>query len=153
MELQIALPLDHGFLRRKCPHCKREFKWHDRPTDAHPNDTPEPPFYYCPYCGEPASTDSWWTDEQIEYVEQTAAGPALREIEDELHAITKKASNSFIKFSVDRATAPPAPEPLVEANDMAAVESPCHPREPVKIMEDWTTALHCLVCGARFSSG
>lgn len=88
MELRITLPLDNGFLRRECPHCRRQFKWHDGPTDARPSDAPDPPFYHCPYCGDPAPPDAWWTEEQLEHAEQAVAGPALRAVEDELRTAT-----------------------------------------------------------------
>ena len=153
MELRITLPLDNGFLRRECPHCKRQFKWHDGPIDARPSDTPEPPFYHCPYCGDPAPPDAWWTEEQLEHAEQAVAGPALRAVEDELRTATKKASTNFIKLSVQDVAVPPPPDPLVEPGDMTAVESPCHPWEPVKVADDWNGPLRCLVCGEPFSVG
>ena len=36
MSLSIELPLDSGFLRRECPNCQLEFKWHHGPTETTP---------------------------------------------------------------------------------------------------------------------
>lgn len=42
------------------------------------------------------------------------------------------------------------PRPLIEPDDMTAVASPCHPYEPVKVLDDWDQPLHCLVCGEPY---
>ncbi len=46
---------------------------------------------------------------------------------------------------------PVSPGPLVEPPDMVAVVSPCHSWEPIKILENWDEAVHCLVCGQLFA--
>ena len=46
---------------------------------------------------------------------------------------------------------PVGPDPLVEADDMVIVASPCHSFEPVKVPDDWSQTIHCLVCGERFA--
>jgi hypothetical protein len=52
MDIPITLPLDSdGFLRRECPKCEREFKWHEGPTEDRPQDWNDPPVYWCPLCG------------------------------------------------------------------------------------------------------
>ena len=40
--------------------------------------------------------------------------------------------------------------PLVEPDDLTMVGSPCHGFEPVKVADDWTEPLYCLVCGQAF---
>jgi hypothetical protein len=40
--------------------------------------------------------------------------------------------------------------PLVEPDDMTMIASPCHGFEPVKVADDWTKPLYCLVCGQAF---
>ena len=142
MEISVSVPLDEGFLRRECPSCQRQFKWHDGSTEGRPEDAIDPLVYFCPYCGEPAETDQWWTQEQIEFVTQSAAGPIMEMAEDELSRATN------LKVTTTAGAPPP---PLVEASDMVEVESPCHEWEPVKIASDWSDPLHCLVCGSRFA--
>lgn len=46
----------------------------------------------------------------------------------------------------------PDAEPLHEPDDMIIVEPPCHLNEPLKVPEDAITLVHCLICGAQFSS-
>ncbi|SRR6266545_2923871 len=148
---EIELPLDsQGFLRRECPICGREFKWHHGPTEGVPVDETPPESYYCPYCGEPSPADEWWTREQVEAIQQTALREAMPQLEHELREAVKPLNRSgFLKADVKGSPVNP-PSPLFEPDDMTAVASPCHPYEPVKISSVWPEPLHCLVCGARY---
>jgi hypothetical protein len=47
---------------------------------------------------------------------------------------------------------PDTPAPLTEDDDTRLVEHGCHPAEPVKVLKDWQSETHCLICG-RTSSG
>src|SRR5689334_13260386 len=113
MEISVSLPLDGAYLRRQCPSCAREFKWHHGPTDERPTDFADPPIYYCPYCGQPAGVDEWLTAEQVEYVQRMIAGPAMREVASELDVIARRSSGGFLSMTVESADEPEAPDPLV----------------------------------------
>jgi hypothetical protein len=39
-------------------------------------------------------------------------------------------------------------DPLTEMDDMTRVDFDCHPSELVKVVDDWTKAVHCLICGS-----
>lgn len=155
MEFSVLIPLDaDGYVRRQCPACEREFKWFHGRTDATPDNWQDPDSYFCPYCGVEAAGDEWFTDAQAAYVQQSLSGHVGDLVADELEDVARSINREggLIRLSVsDRGidTNPPPP-PLSEPNDMAAVEAPCHPFEPVKIREDWLDAVHCLVCGAPF---
>lgn len=153
MEIPIELPLDaDGFLRRECPHCEREFKWHHGPTDATPPDLTTPAIYWCPLCGESAPLDQWWTKPQVEYQQDAVAGPLHDFVVDELRAAIKPARNDFLRFEVETGERPDAPDPLVEPDDMVLIEPPCHPFEPVKVPEDAKAPFFCLLCGAAYAA-
>jgi len=149
VSVSVPFPLDEGFLRRECPHCERQFKWHAGPPDDRPDEAVDPDVYWCPYCGETALPDSWWTPAQLDFAAQSLAGPAVREIAGELRDATRRASG-LIKFAVEYEEGEP-PHALHEPPDMVIVQSPCHPWEPLKIAEDWHQPVHCLVCGTRFA--
>lgn len=153
MEIPVSLPLDHdGFLRRECPHCTQEFKWHHGPANEEAEQADNPDSYHCPICGEAAGPDSWWTQDQIEHIQQAAMPEALLSIEDELGGIFRRASNKH--FSVKQTKSfrtPEAPMPLTETDDMTIIASPCHAYEPVKVPETSTSPFHCLVCGSAFA--
>lgn len=151
MDVTISLPLDNGFLRRECPTCGREFKWWSHNAAGTPSDAESASFYFCPYCGAESDADSWWTQGQLAFAEAAVPGRVVRHVADELDEVARKSSGGLISFSVERGPEPGPPEPLFEPNDMGVVEPPCHPNEPLKVVEDWSSPLHCLVCGSKFS--
>lgn len=154
MDLSMTLPLDDGFLRRQCPSCEREFKWHHGATEGRPEDFAEPNVYWCPYCGDTAPSDHWWTTEQLAHAEELLAGPALRMFADELGNSLKSQRNSMMKVTMSTAyDEPEPPEALHELTNMTTVEPPCHPWEPIKVDEGWASPLHCLLCGSTFALG
>lgn len=145
MEIPISIPLDpSGFLRRECPTCQGEFKWFAGATEGRPDDFLEPENYFCPYCGTPAGHDSWWTPAQIEYAQGLAIGPIGSWLEDEM----KHAFKGQIKLE---RTNHEVPDLLVDPDDMIMIEPPCHPFEPLKVLDDrLADPVHCLMCGAKF---
>ena len=146
----MSLPLDHGFLRRQCASCGRQFKWHHGSTEDRPKDFVDPSLYFCPYCGRAAAPDEWFTQEQREYMLGLAAGPAMHRIADDLKRLARRHTSGVLKMSVSSTGTPEPPDVLIEPSDMTMVASPCHPWEPVKIADDWREPIHCLICGAAF---
>jgi Zn ribbon nucleic-acid-binding protein len=150
--MSISLPLDDGFLRRECPSCGRQFKWHHGPTDDRPEDAVDTDVYFCPYCGYSAPIDQWWTSDQVEYIEQIGLGEATRAVGDMFEDLERQTrSNSMIQFKATSGDAPEPPDMMHEPSDMMVVESPCHPWEPIKAGDDWDDPLHCLICGEEFA--
>jgi hypothetical protein len=150
IRIPVSLPLDSdGFLRRECPNCEREFKWF-RHNEGDPNAEPVAQ-YFCPLCGEPSGLDSWWTPAQLEYGYGSAGGAIDQVVKDAMSDLFKGMKGFTYKpnssFSLDIET----PDSLVEPDDMVMVESPCHPNEPLKVPEDATDRVHCLVCGTAFA--
>lgn len=150
--MELELPLDsQGFLRRQCPHCEREFKWHHGPTDAVPQDAVDPEEYFCPYCGGAAGVDEWWTEEQVEAIQAAVLTEVMPRIAESLDDATRPINRSGLVTTSVHYDAVNPPPPLEEVDDMIAVASPCHSYEPVKIDGGWNTPIHCLVCGAQFA--
>jgi hypothetical protein len=152
MDISLSLPLDQGFLRRECPHCKRQFKWHHGPTGARSENAVDPAVYYCPYCGGTAPIDEWWTKEQIEYAQRLALGKSMRLFNEGFKEIERHVQSGMIQIK-HQETDPEPPLPVYEPEDMVIVLAPCHPWEPIKIDETWAQPLHCLICGAEFAIG
>jgi hypothetical protein len=153
MEISVQLPLDSdGFVRRECPHCLQQFKWHFGPANEEAEHYPNPVTYYCPFCGQPAGPDSWWTREQINYAEGLAAPAAAREMQHELERVFKQIDNEYFTIKMTgRLDVPSQPMPLTEADDMVIVVSPCHAYEAMKVSESQRTTFHCLICGEAFA--
>jgi len=143
--MSVPVPLDDdGFLRRACPTCKREFKWM-------PSNEAEPVpdgGYACPYCAQRA--DAHWLTEGQLAVLLDAAGrdkvdPMLDEFADDIRSMNRP--GSLLRFDVEISPRGPRPT-LTEPNDMMRVDPACHPKEPIKVAEDWTGVVHCLICAA-----
>lgn len=136
--MNVSIPTDDdNFLRRECPACERQFKWHLGPISDGAAAEPEPSTYFCPLCGVPASTDQWWTKGQLEYARACAVPGILAQLSDETGLRVESTSE--------------LPEAMVEPNDMDIVQSPCHPYEPIKVPTGHEPPIYCLVCGAAFA--
>ena len=148
VEFAVSIPLDEdGFLRRECPFCEREFKW----LSVGEEDSSPPEGFCCPYCGERAQDDQWFTRGQLRVieasVEENIVAPQLRELRDSLSGLADS-SGGLLQFEVDAERQESSrPRRLTEPNDMVRVDFDCHPDEPIKIVEDWHGAVHCLICG------
>jgi len=156
LELTIEFPLDDdGYIRRQCPRCERVFKWHHDPDPEEAPPGAEPALYHCPYCGEPSPADQWLTDEQVDYAQAAAANELMKQVESQLRPSVEglnRAGGGLIRADLDVPHRNP-PAPLFEPNDMVAVEPPCHPEEPIKVIEDSADPIHCLICGKSFLVG
>jgi DNA-directed RNA polymerase subunit RPC12/RpoP len=152
--LRMSVPLDaDGFLRRECPTCEREFKWLPSPSGDGENaaDAESLP-YTCPYCGIRAPAESWATKAQValaqSIVMREIVGPQLEELGRQLER-TSRQTGGLISFSAHVQRDEPTADPtLTESDDMRRVDFPCHPAEPIKVLEDWAGDVLCLVCGA-----
>ena len=151
IKLQMNLPLDDsGFLRRECPHCQRQFKWiTSQPQADEKSPQIEVPMYFCPLCGVSAKADAWWTRDQIEHAtaiaKARALGPMLNDFGAGLRRLNRPGSSIRITTN---SVSYPEPTPLApEPNDMRVVVPKCHPKEMVKVPEDWNQPVHCAICG------
>lgn len=153
MQIQVSLPLDaDGFLRRECPHCTQEFKWHHGPANEEAEAAQDPPAFTCPLCGQPAGPDSWFTQAQVDLIERASAPMVEKVVEDELDKIFRRVSSKHLSVKrTGRMELPDQADPLTEPDDMMIVASPCHGYEPVKVPDKHTGPLFCLVCGAAFA--
>jgi hypothetical protein len=145
MEVPISIPLDSdGFVRRACPACEREFKWlyaddEDEATE------PDARGYCCPYCAAWAQQDQWFTESQVEYIQQVGSGVVSGEV-DQIFSQFNRPGSALKYTPGDR---PPALRELPpEPDDMRRVEFGCHSEDPLKVAEDWDKPVHCLICGS-----
>jgi len=145
----MSVPLDSdGFLRRECPTCEREFKWlasdAEVATTQGESAAPDPSGYYCPY-GAVQANDGWLTQAQVEAARATVAkkvvGPML-----ERFGRRMQGGSSGLRIEVQLTPAAEPPE-LTEDDDMRRIDFPCHPSEPLKVLDAWAGPVHCLICG------
>jgi len=147
--ISVSLPLDFdGFLRRECPNCERQFKWHHGKTNEAPDGYVYPPVRWCPLCGQSAALDKWCTPAQAEYASDFAMGAAIDQLGEELKDAVHGSKFLKIELSNDRFE---VPDPLVEPDDMEMIAPPCHTWEPVKVPEDSSAPYYCLLCGEAYA--
>jgi len=148
--LEMSMPLDsEGFLRRRCSACERELKWLAAGDDEDGTDAPDGGFY-CPYCGIQTPSGEWLTEAQEEQfsamIQQDVLAPLLKDFGADLRR-SAHSSGGFLSVEV---TQPEFDEPVVltEADDMRRVDFGCHPGESIKVLEDWSGPVRCLICGS-----
>jgi hypothetical protein len=173
IKINLPLPLDSdGFFRRECPFCSKEFKVllekeeltdlaqkgldsfmiekKEETTDFDDSERLETEFI-CPYCGQRASSDSWWTQEQLAYVGIVAKNIMAKMINENLIRPLKR---SFQRPSSDMVSIRfegkemEQQEPWIspEVNDMKIFVLPCCQRK-IKIEENWQNSVYCFFCG------
>lgn len=140
----VTIPLDaQNFLRRECPYCNREFKIKKEDHDI--LDISKE--YWCPYCGQSADNNKWWTQEQINFINKIASnvlGDIInKELIKPLKQLNDHSSGIKVKLhEIERKNEIINPD----INDMKVVYLPCC-RKTIKIDETWNKTTHCFFCG------
>lgn len=170
IEMSLSIPLDDDhFFRRECPLCGREFKvlleedeltnlaqsgldsyMLETEMDTSEEDDADSEFT-CPYCGQQASKDSWWTQEQLAYVRVIAENIMARIINEQLIKPMKKMSSRHRSGLVSlqfKGKEMEQKEPWIspEENDMEVFDLPCCHRK-IKVEENWDSTVYCFFCG------
>lgn len=168
MNVEVQLPLDGGYLRRECPLCRRQFKvlltegeltqltdkllesfMVEKPEDlSDPAGEPEEAGYTCPYCGQQAPSDSWWTQEQVDYFTTVVKNVMVRIMNEKfIRPMKRKFSRpgSLLQFR-GRELKEESEWMAPEAGDLSVFDLPCCGRK-IKLEEGWKGAVHCFFCG------
>jgi hypothetical protein len=171
IKIRISLPLDKdGFLRRECPLCCREFKLLleekelgdlaqrrldsfllEEKEDNSDDVDDQQKEYICPYCSQSSPDNSWWTKEQLAYINIFAKNIMAKLLNDHLidPLHRKFGSNSGpLRFKGKRMEMQD-PWISLELNDMSIFELPCC-RRKMKIYDDWKGKVYCFFCGFPF---
>jgi hypothetical protein len=165
---RISLPVDsQGFVRRECPHCRRQFKVRGGPTDGatvqrylgrhllfenHHEIARDDCELYCVYCGKSAPTDEWCTPQQRAWMEKVA-DVLSKEIRYE--TLQAPMRNLSLNPGVTFVAVPPAerlPEMRVESDDLRRGSFFCCV-EDVKIETHWVQPSFCPGCGSEHLNG
>lgn len=172
IEINISLPLDdEGFFRRECPFCRKEFKVLltedernslaleridsfmtevERKTDSDES-SQKGLEYFCPYCGQSAPKDSWWTQEQLSYINIFVKNIMASLVNEHLIRPLKRSfgqrSSGPISISF-KGQEMEQQKPWIspEVNDMDEFDLPCCHRK-IKIEDSKTGCIHCFFCG------
>lgn len=146
--IEVSLPLDDdGFLSRECPYCKMRFKVNKDDFEGEKL----PGEIFCPYCGQSAAKDEFWTTEQIKYFQDMSmfkvVAPELDEFENSLKGLNTNFGLLGLKINIDReeTNMPVAPE---EIEDMNFHKQICC-NIVIKVDKTWAKGFHCTICGKK----
>ena len=137
MEIPITLLSDEkGYIDRECPNenCLYTFKihmedWKEKVSDEE---------VHCPMCGHVDISDKWWTQDQLESMQEIAASYAMSLISDELDKAFGSLARSTRHNKYVKITYKPGRRITFENN-------------PIGQSEEWETDITCEECGTRYS--
>jgi len=175
-EIQMNLPFpldDDGFFRRECPFCRKEFKvllgkeeltdlaqkgmdsfmieQKEVATDLDENESLEENEFSCPYCGQRAPNNSWWTQEQLAYMGIVTKNIMAKIVNENLIRPLKntfqRPSSGMISMRFEGKEMEQQ-EPWIspEVNNMKIFDLPCCQRK-IKIEDGWKGVVYCFFCG------
>jgi ribosomal protein L37E len=137
MEIPIRILSDEkGYFDRECPNedCLYTFKvymedWENKVSDEE---------VHCPMCGHIDTSDKWWTQEQLDGMEEIVSSYALNYIETELDRTFGQLARSTRNNKFLKITYKPGRQTSFINN-------------PIGQREEWETEIQCEKCGTRYS--
>jgi uncharacterized Zn-finger protein len=144
IEKNICMPVDDdGYFRRSCPYCNNEFKIKKEDQE----DLLSEKDYWCPYCGQTADRNKWWTREQIELrhkIEKNIAADIInRDLIKPLQRLHSPSSGIRVTtHELERGNELINPD----INEMNTIPLPCC-NKTIKIAEEWDKTVYCFYCG------
>jgi len=149
-----------GFVRRRCPSCRRGFKVDARGDDlvvqsalcatlphVNAHEVPGAPQRWCPYCGHGADAVDFLTPAQRSYIEawgRRLAGEVRYEVLRQAGRPGRAAGATYVVLPPTGM--PPAPPP--EPDDLVQESMACCGEE-LKLDPAWSEAFFCHHCRAR----
>lgn len=133
---------DDGFLPRACPACERQFRWPEPTSEA----VEDAGSYFCPYCGQEAAEQYWFTDAQYEDLVALLSllprhSPPSSMFAATLLALVERHGPDVVPTSNQRDDCYPT---------YRTVTCPCH-GEIWKVEQSWSMPLWCLLTGDMFT--
>ncbi len=137
----ISIPVtlhsdEKGYFDRECPNedCLYTFKilmkdWEEKVSDDE---------VHCPLCGHVDTSDKWWTQDQLEKMQEIAASWAMNYIQGKLDKSFKKLERSTRHNKYFRITYKPGRKVTFINN-------------PIGQREEWETDICCEKCGTHYS--
>lgn len=137
----ISIPVtlqsdENGYFDRECPNenCLYQFKiklkdWEDKVSDEE---------VHCPMCGHVDTSDKWWTQDQLEQIQEIAANYAMNYIQAELDKSFRSLERSTRSNKFFKITYKPGKRVSFINN-------------PIGQMPEWEQEIACEKCGTTYS--
>lgn len=137
MEIPVTLQSDRkGYFDRECPNenCLYTFKinmqdWEEKVSDEE---------VHCPMCGHIDTSEKWWTQKQLDDMQNIAAGYAMALISEKLDEAFGGLAQSTQHNKFVKITYKPGKRITFQNN-------------PIGQSEEWETDITCEKCGIRYS--
>ena len=143
---EISIPLDEdGFIEMECDYCKTRFMLH---KDVYENE--DNLFFFCPICGIPNKTNTFFVPEVLEKAQQMAANYMIDELDKMLSKSMKQINRSgFIKMSVKKTERVQERELYTPLDSYVKCRKVCCGID-VKVKNiDKETGTYCPICGCE----
>lgn len=144
VSLEISIPLDEdGFIEMECDYCKNRFMLHNNVYKSEENIN-----FFCPICGLPNRTDTFFVPEVLEKAQQMALNYMWDEIDRTLGKSIKQFNkNGFIKMSMKMPQKEKEKELYAPSAEYVECEKTCC-KLKIKVRNiDKETGTYCPVCG------
>lgn len=144
MEMKLNIPLDEdGFIEMECDFCKNRFMLHESvfQDESYLH-------FFCPVCGLPSDTGSFYCEEVIEAAERMAINYAYDEIERTLGRAMREINKSgFLKMKMDRPKREPIKELYKPQNIYRLIHQNCCGVDVKVTGFDAEIGIYCPTCG------
>lgn len=137
MEIPITFQSDEkGYFDRECPNENCLYSFKINMNDQKEKVTNEE--VHCPMCGHIDTSDKWWTQKQLEGMQDIAANYAMSLITGKLDKAFGELAKSTRRNKYVKITYKPGRRISFENN-------------PIGQCEEWETDIICEKCGTRYS--
>ena len=144
LSLEMSIPLDEDyFIEMECDFCKNRFMLHQEVYESENNIN-----FFCPVCGLPNKTNTFFVPEVLEKAQQIAMNYMLEEIDKTLGKSIKQINKSgFVKMSMKKPKKEVEKELYTPSISYTrCVKKCCNIDVKVKNI-DKETGTYCPICG------
>lgn len=141
---EIGIPLDEdGYLEMECDFCKNRFMLH---KDVYGSE--EHLHFFCPICGLPNATNTFFCPEVLEKAQQIAANYAMEQINAMLDKSFKGLNkNKFVKVKTKKVKLEPEKELYEPSQIYEMVRMDCCNVHVKAQNFDKEIGIYCPICG------
>lgn len=142
----MSIPADEdGYVEQQCPLCHQKFRATVTIVEEESSTK-----RWCPYCG--LQSESFFTDDFIEYAQQRALDEFLMSLHKEMKSLERKTRGKTIEIKAGKAPKAEAPSRIIgKADDLMEIVCPrCSTEEKVQGIAA-ISGCYCTKCGEMIS--
>ena len=144
MNMKLSIPLDEeGIIEMECDFCKNRFMLHESvfQDEAYLH-------FFCPICGLPNSTGSFYPEEVLEAAERMALNYMYKEIERQLGPTIRDINRSgLVKINMNIPQHEPEKELFTPLKEYKRIHKKCCDIDVKATEFDVELGVYCPICG------